>query len=140
MNNQYNEKVIDHFMNPRNTGTMEDADGIGDVGSPSCGDIMQLYIKVKNDIIVDVKYKTFGCAAAIASGSMATELIKGQTIAEALKITNDRVAEQLGGLPQIKRHCSVLAEQALQSALRDYFKKKDLPLPLSLIANKLTEE
>jgi len=132
MNNQYNEKVIDHFMNPRNTGTIEDADGVGDVESSSCGDVMKLYIKVENGVIVDAKYKTFGCAAAIASGSMATELMKGKRIDEALNITNERVAEQLGGLPQVKRHCSVLAEQALQAALFDYFKRNNIPLPQSL--------
>jgi nitrogen fixation protein NifU and related proteins len=132
MNHQYNEKVVDHFMNPRNVGEIEDADGIGDVGSSSCGDVMKLFIKVENDIIIDVKYKTFGCAAAIASGSMATELIKGKTVQEALKITNDRVTEQLGGLPKAKRHCSVLAEQALQNALEDYYKRKGVPSPVKL--------
>ncbi len=132
MNNQYNDKVVDHFMNPRNVGDIEEADGIGDVQSSSCGDIMKLFIKVKNDVIVDVKYKTFGCAAAIASGSMATELIKGKTIKESLKVTNDRVTEKLGGLPKAKRHCSVLAEQALQNALDDYYKKKGIPSPVKL--------
>ncbi|MBC8184496.1 Fe-S cluster assembly scaffold protein NifU [candidate division KSB1 bacterium] len=136
MNHQYNEKVVDHFMNPRNVGEIEDADGIGDVGSPSCGDVMKLFIKVENDIIIDVKYKTFGCAAAIASGSMATELIKGKTINEALKITNDRVTEQLGGLPKAKRHCSVLAEQALQNALNDYYKRKGIPSPIKLMSEQ----
>ena len=132
MNHQYNEKVVDHFMNPRNVGEIEDADGIGDVGSSSCGDVMKLFIKVEDDIIIDVKYKTFGCAAAIASGSMATELIKGKTVQEALKITNDRVTEQLGGLPKAKRHCSVLAEQALQNALEDYYNRKGIPSPIKL--------
>jgi nitrogen fixation protein NifU and related proteins len=132
MNHQYNEKVVDHFINPRNVGEIEDADGIGDVGSSSCGDVMKLFIKVEDDIIIDVKYKTFGCAAAIASGSMATELIKGKTVQEALKITNDRVTEQLGGLPKAKRHCSVLAEQALQNALEDYYNRKGIPSPIKL--------
>ena len=141
MNHQYNEKVVDHFMNPRNVGEMEYADGIGDVGSSSCGDVMKLFIKVENDIIIDVKYKTFGCAAAIASGSMATELIKGKTVQEALKITNDRVTEQLGGLPKAKRHCSVLAEQALQNALEDYYKRQGIPSPIkSKSEQKLVDE
>jgi len=132
MNHQYNEKVVDHFMNPRNVGEIEKADGVGDVTSSSCGDVMKLFIKVEKNIIIEVKYKTFGCAAAIASGSMATELIKGKTIREALKITNDRVTEKLGGLPKAKRHCSVLAEQALQNALKDYYKRKGIPSPIKL--------
>ena len=132
MNLKYNDKVMDHFMNPRNVGALDEADGIGNVSSQSCGDIMQLFIKVESNVIVDVKYKTFGCAAAIASGSMATVLIKGKTIDEALKITNERVTDKLGGLPDSKRHCSVLAEQALQNALNDYFQKKGIPPSIKL--------
>ncbi|MEE4310452.1 MAG: Fe-S cluster assembly scaffold protein NifU [candidate division KSB1 bacterium] len=132
MNTPYSEKVMDHFMNPRNVGEIEDPDGIGTVGNPSCGDIMQMYIKVKDDVIVDAKFKTFGCGAAIATSSMATELIKGKKIDEALEITNEQVTQELGGLPKVKRHCSVLAEQALQSALDDYYKKKGVPSPIKL--------
>jgi len=123
---------MDHFMNPRNVGEIENADGLGTVGNPACGDIMQMTIKVKDDVIVDAKFKTFGCGAAIASSSMATELIKGKSIKDALKITNDKVTTALGGLPKVKRHCSVLAEQALQSALDDYYKKKGIPSPIKL--------
>lgn len=121
----YSEKVMDHFKNPRNVGEIPDANGIGNVGNPVCGDIMRLYIKVENDIIVDAKFKTFGCGAAIATSSMVTELVKGKPIQEALKISNSAVAEALGGLPKIKMHCSVLAEEALKSAIDDYLKKKD---------------
>lgn len=116
----YSEKVMEHFMNPRNVGEIEDADGIGEVGNVKCGDIMRMYLKIKEDTIEDVKFKTFGCGSAIASSSMATELIKGKTIAEAMEITNKAVAEALDGLPPIKMHCSVLAEQAIKSALLDY--------------------
>jgi len=126
----YSSKVMDHFRNPRNVGEMENPDGIGHVGNPVCGDIMELYIKVKKDIIADVKFKTFGCGAAIATSSMVTEMVKGKTIEEALKISNKAVAEALGGLPPVKMHCSVLAEEALQSAIDDYLKKttgKGLP-------------
>ncbi len=119
----YSEKVMDHFTNPRNVGEISDASGIGNVGNPICGDIMRMYIKVENGIIIDAKFKTFGCGAAIATSSMVTEIVKGKTIEEALKISNKAVAEALGGLPQIKMHCSVLAEQALRSALADYYKK-----------------
>ncbi len=132
MNGPYSEKVMDHFMNPRNVGEIEEPDGVGTVGNPSCGDIMQMFIKVENDVIVDAKFKTFGCGAAIATSSMATELIKGKTIEEAIKITNAKVTKELGGLPKVKRHCSVLAEQALQSALDDYYKKKGIPSPIQL--------
>jgi len=121
---QYSEKVMDHFKNPRNVGEIPDADGIGNVGNPVCGDIMRLYIKVKDKIIVDAKFKTFGCGAAIATSSMVTEIVKGKSIDEALKISNMAVAEALGGLPKIKMHCSVLAEEALKSAIDDYLKKK----------------
>lgn len=120
---QYSEKVMEHFRNPRNVGEIENPDGIGYVGNPVCGDIMELYIKVKNNIIVDAKFKTFGCGAAIATSSMVTELVKGKSIDEALAISNKAVAEALGGLPPIKMHCSVLAEEALKSAIDDYFKK-----------------
>jgi len=116
----YSTKVMEHFANPRNVGEIEDADGVGKVGNPICGDIMNMYIKVKDNVITDVKFKTFGCGAAIATSSIATEMIKGKTIEEALALTNDAVAEALGGLPKIKMHCSVLAEQAVRSAVNDY--------------------
>ena len=116
----YSEQVMEHFMNPRNVGEIENPDGIGHVGNPVCGDIMELYIKVNGDIIVDAKFKTFGCGAAIATSSMVTELVKGKRVSEALKISNRAVAEALGGLPPIKMHCSVLAEEALKSAIDDY--------------------
>ena len=119
----YSSKVMEHFTNPRNVGEIPDADGVGTVGNPVCGDIMKMYIKVKDNVIVDAKFKTFGCGAAIATSSMATELIKGKTIEEALKITNRTVAEALGGLPPIKMHCSMLAEEAFQSAIDDYLKR-----------------
>lgn len=119
----YGEKVMDHFKNPRNVGEIEEPDGIGHVGNPICGDVMELYIKVKDDIIVDAKFKTFGCGAAIATSSMVTELVKGKSIKEALAISNRAVAEALGGLPPIKMHCSVLAEEALRSAIDDYLSK-----------------
>lgn len=121
---QYSQKVMDHFMNPRNVGELPDADGIGNVGNPVCGDIMRLYIKVKDNRIIDTKFKTFGCGAAIATSSMVTELVKGKTIDEALKVSNKAVAEALGGLPKIKMHCSVLAEEALRAAIEDYRKKQ----------------
>jgi len=116
----YSEKVMEHFKNPRNVGDMENPDGTGHVGNPICGDIMELYIKVDNDIITDAKFKTFGCGAAIATSSMVTEIVKGKTIDEALKISNQTVTEALGGLPAVKMHCSVLAEEALRSAIDDY--------------------
>jgi nitrogen fixation NifU-like protein len=121
---QYSVKVMEHFKNPKNVGEIPDADGIGNVGNPVCGDIMRLYIKVDGDRITDAKFKTFGCGAAIATSSMVTELVKGKTIEEALKVSNSAVAEALGGLPKIKMHCSVLAEEALKSAIDDYLKKK----------------
>jgi nitrogen fixation NifU-like protein len=123
MNQGYSTKVMEHFANPRNVGEIENADGIGKVGNPVCGDIMNMYIKVENDVITDVKFKTFGCGAAIATSSMATEMIKGKTIEEALKLTNEAVAEALGGLPKVKMHCSVLAEQAVRRAIDDYLRK-----------------
>ena len=119
----YSEKVMEHFRNPRNVGEMKNPDGIGHVGNPVCGDIMEMYIKVENNIIVDAKFKTFGCGAAIATSSMVTELVKGKTIDEALKISNQAVVEALGGLPHIKMHCSVLAEEVLKSAINDYLAK-----------------
>ncbi|MDD4894236.1 MAG: Fe-S cluster assembly scaffold protein NifU [Candidatus Omnitrophica bacterium] len=119
----YSEKVMDHFLHPRNVGEIPDASGVGSVGNPVCGDIMKMFIKIENGVIVDAKFKTFGCGAAISTSSMVTEMVKGKTIEEALKISNKAVAEALGGLPAIKMHCSVLAEEALKSALADYYKK-----------------
>ena len=117
------EKVMDHFRNPRNVGVIEDANGIGEVGNAKCGDIMKMYLKIEDDVIQDVKFETFGCGSAIASSSMATELIKGKPVSEAMKLTNKAVAEALDGLPAYKMHCSVLAEEAIRSALEDYQKK-----------------
>ena len=117
---EYTEQVMDHFMNPRNMGEMDDASGVGTVGNAKCGDIMRIYIKVENDVITDVKFKTFGCGAAIATSSKATEIVKGMTLAEAEKVTNKMVMEALGGLPPVKVHCSVLAEEALHAAIKDY--------------------
>lgn len=122
----YSEKVMDHFRNPRNVGEIENADGIGEVGNPRCGDIMKMYLKIEDGVIVDVKFKTFGCGSAIASSSMATEMIKGKTVEEAMEVTNKSVAEALDGLPPVKMHCSVLAEQAIKSALLDYSKKNNI--------------
>ena len=120
----YSDQVMDHFMHPRNMGEIEDPSGVGEVGNPACGDVMRLYLKIEDDKIVDAKFKTFGCGAAIASSSMTTEMIKGKTIDEALKLSNQAVSEALGGLPPAKQHCSVLAEEALQAALEDYKKKR----------------
>ncbi len=120
----YSEKVMDHFSNPRNVGEIEDASGVGTVGNAKCGDIMRIFLKIENDVIVDVKFKTFGCGAAIATSSMATEMVKGKTVEEALKITNQAVAEALDGLPPVKMHCSLLAEEALKAAIEDYQKKQ----------------
>ena len=119
----YSAKVMDHFYNPRNVGEMDNPDGTGHVGNPVCGDIMEIYIKVKDNIITDVKFKTFGCGAAIATSSMVSEMVKGKTLEEALQISNQAVAEALGGLPAVKMHCSVLAEEALSSAIDDYLAK-----------------
>ena len=127
----YSEKVMDHFANPRNVGEIPDADGIGEVGNSKCGDIMKMYIKVENGIIVDCRFKTFGCGAAIATSSMATELIKGRSIEDALKLTNKAVMEALDGLPPVKVHCSVLAEQAIKAALSDYYRRQGIdPEPI----------
>lgn len=127
----YSEKVMDHFANPRNVGEIPDADGVGEVGNSKCGDIMRMYIKVEGNVIVDCKFKTFGCGAAIATSSMATELIKGKTIDEALKLTNKAVMEALDGLPPVKVHCSVLAEQAIKAALSDYYTRQGIdPTPI----------
>ena len=117
----YSEKVMDHFRNPRNVGVIENPDGVGEVGNPVCGDIMKIYLKIDNDIITDVKFETFGCGSAIASSSMATEMIKGKPISEALQVTNKAVTEALDGLPAHKLHCSVLAEEAIKKALKDYY-------------------
>ncbi len=118
----YSEKVMDHFSNPRNVGEIPDANGVGTVGNAKCGDIMKMYLKVENGVIVDVKFKTFGCGAAIATSSMATEMVKGKTLEEALKLTNKAVAEALDGLPPVKMHCSLLAEEAIHAAVEDYMK------------------
>ena len=119
----YSEKVMDHFRNPRNVGVIEDANGVGEVGNAKCGDIMKMYLKIENDIVEDVKFETFGCGSAIASSSMATEMIKGKPLSEVRELTNKAVAEALDGLPDYKMHCSVLAEEAIQSALEDYYSK-----------------
>jgi nitrogen fixation NifU-like protein len=122
----YSEKVMDHFRNPRNVGVLDDANGIGEVGNAKCGDIMKIYLKIENDIIEDVSFETFGCGSAIASSSMATELIKGKPVADAMKLTNRAVTEALGGLPAPKLHCSVLAEEAIKKALQDYYDKNNI--------------
>jgi nitrogen fixation protein NifU and related proteins len=128
----YSEKVMEHFMNPRNVGEIPDASGIGTVGNPICGDVMKMYLKIEGERIVDVKFKTFGCGAAVATSSMVTEMVKGKTIEEALKISNKAVAEALGGLPPVKMHCSVLAEEALRGALQDYYRKQGKPVPFEV--------
>ena len=122
----YSDIVMDHFRNPRNVGTIENADGVGEVGNAKCGDIMKIYLKIENDTIVDAKFETFGCGSAIASSSMATELIKGKPVSDALSLTNKAVVEALDGLPAAKVHCSVLAEEAIKSALRDYYEKNGI--------------
>ena len=127
----YSEKVMDHFTNPRNVGEIENASGVGTVGNAKCGDIMRIFLQIEDGIITDVKFKTFGCGAAIATSSMATELIKGKTVAEALKVTNKAVVEALDGLPPVKVHCSVLAEQAVKAALSDYYIRQGIdPEPI----------
>ena len=120
----YSEKVMDHFRHPRNVGSIENADGIGEVGNAKCGDIMKMYLKIDNDVVTDVKFETFGCGSAIASSSMATEMIKGKPLDEVLKLTNKAVTEALDGLPTHKLHCSVLAEEAIQAAVNDYYEKR----------------
>lgn len=125
----YSDKVMDHFNHPRNVGEIEDADGVGTVGNPVCGDIMKMYLRIEDGVIVDVKFKTFGCGSAIATSSMATEMIKGKTVQEALTLTNAAVAEALDGLPAHKMHCSVLAEEAVKKALADYYTKRGEPVP-----------
>ena len=126
---QYSDKVMDHFLHPRNVGEIEDASGVGEVGNAKCGDIMKIFLDVEDDIIKDVKFQTFGCGSAIASSSMATEMVKGKTIHEALAVTNKAVAEALDGLPPVKMHCSVLAEQAIKAALVDYAQKNNIEIP-----------
>lgn len=127
----YSEKVMDHFANPRNVGEIENADGVGEVGNAKCGDIMKMYLKIDNGVITDVKFKTFGCGAAIATSSIATEMVKGKTIEDALKLTNKAVVEALDGLPPVKLHCSVLAEQAMKAAISDYYSRQGIdPLPI----------
>ncbi len=123
----YSEKVMDHFRNPRNLGKIEDADGVGEVGNAKCGDIMKMYIKVKDGIITDVKFNTFGCGSAIATSSMATEMIKGKKVEDALELTNKAVVEALDGLPTHKIHCSVLAEEAVKAAIKDYYDRNQIP-------------
>lgn len=128
---EYSKKVMEHFANPHNVGVIEDANGVGEIGNAKCGDIMKMYLKIENDIIVDVKFKTYGCASAIATSSIATDLIKGQPISEALKLTNKAVVEALDGLPAVKIHCSVLAEQAIKAALSDYYTRQGIdPVPI----------
>lgn len=122
----YTEQVMDHFNNPRNVGAIENADGVGEVGNAKCGDIMRIYLKIKNDVIEDIKFETFGCASAIATSSMATEMIKGKTITQALALTNKDVMDALGGLPAHKIHCSVLAEEAVKSAVKDYYDRNSI--------------
>jgi len=127
----YSDKVMDHFRNPRNVGTIENPDGVGEVGNAKCGDIMKIYLKIENDTVADVKFETFGCGSAIASSSMATELIKGKPVSEALALTNKAVAEALDGLPAHKMHCSVLAEEAIQAAFEDYYTKHPEKRPVA---------
>ena len=128
----YSDKVMEHFTNPRNVGKIDDASGIGEVGNPQCGDIMKVYLKIEDDIIVDAKFKTFGCGSAIATSSIATEMIKGKNINEAMKLTNKAVVEALDGLPPVKVHCSVLAEQAVKAAIYDYYINEGKPIPPEL--------
>ena len=128
----YSEKVMDHFTNPRHVGEIEDADGIGEVGNAKCGDIMKMFLKIDNGVITDIKFKTFGCGAAVATSSMATEMIKGRKLEDALKLTNKAVVEALDGLPDSKLHCSVLAEQALKAAISDYYKRQGVD-PVSIV-------
>ncbi|MDR0530604.1 MAG: Fe-S cluster assembly scaffold protein NifU [Oscillospiraceae bacterium] len=131
----YSEKVMDHFINPRNVGELEHPDGVGEVGNAKCGDIMKVYLRVENGVLTDVKFKTFGCASAIATSSMATELIKGHPIGEALALTNKAVVEALDGLPPVKLHCSVLAEEAVKAAIKDYYDRHQVPYDPALFAD-----
>ena len=127
----YTDKVMDHFSNPRNVGEVEDANAVGQVGNPKCGDIMKMTMRIENEVIADVRFKTFGCGAAVATSSMATELVKGRTVSEALSLTNKAVAEALDGLPPVKMHCSVLAEEAIKSAIADYYRRQGIdPTPI----------
>ena len=137
---KYSEKVMDHFTNPRNVGEIENADGVGVVGNAKCGDIMKMYLKIEDDVITDCKFKTFGCGAAIATSSMATELVKGHTVEEALKLTNSAVVEALEGLPPVKVHCSVLAEEAVRSAIADYYKRVGRPIDFEVPEDHDEEE
>ena len=132
----YSDKVMDHFRNPRNVGIIEDADGVGEVGNPVCGDIMKIYLKINDDIITDVKFETFGCGSAIASSSMATELIKGKPLSEALTLTNKAVTEALDGLPAHKIHCSVLAEEAIKSAIKNYYDNNGIEYDKSIFPDE----
>ena len=132
---EYSAKVLEHFANPHNVGKIDDADGIGEVGNAKCGDIMKMYIKVKDDVITDVKFNTYGCASAIATSSIATDMIKGKPISEALKLTNKAVVEALDGLPAVKIHCSVLAEEAIKAAVKDYYDKNGIEYDHSLFPN-----
>ncbi len=132
----YSKQVMEHFENPRNVGKMENADGVGEVGNAKCGDIMKMYLKIDNDIITDVKFNTFGCGAAIATSSIATEMIKGKTVQEALKLTNKAVIEALEGLPNAKIHCSVLAEEAVKAAITDYYEKQGKEVPKEALATE----
>ena len=136
----YSEKVMDHFKNPRNVGVIEDANGVGEVGNAKCGDIMKIYLKVEDGVIEDVKFEPFGCGSAIASSSMATELIKGKPLSEALELTNKAVAEALDGLPAHKLHCSVLAEEAIKRAILNYYKTHDIPYDAALFRDVEEEE
>ena len=136
----YSEKVMDHFKNPRNVGIIEDADGVGEVGNAKCGDIMKIYLKIEDGIIVDVKFETFGCGSAIASSSMATELIKGKPLSDALELTNKAVAEALDGLPAYKMHCSVLAEAAIKKAILDYYRRHNIPYDEAVFADVECED
>ena len=131
----YSEKVMDHFTHPRNVGTIENADGIGEVGNAKCGDIMKIYLKIDHDVITDVKFETFGCGSAIASSSMATEMIKGKPLSEALQLSNKAVAEALDGLPAYKMHCSVLAEEAIKAAVKDYYDRNGIAYDAEKFAN-----
>ena len=132
----YSEKVMDHFEHPRNVGEIMDADAVGQVGNPRCGDIMKMYLKIEDGVIVDAKFKTFGCGSAIATSSMATELIRGKRVEEALSLTNAAVAEALDGLPAYKMHCSVLAEEAIKAALGDWYRRQGLPVPPECVIQK----